>query len=235
MKLKPSLSENGIDVNFILALVKSLQGNQNQLDESVFSQEDLDKMEFIISDSVVEDNATIGSVNAVTKADSKTSSIIVLQNITLNEELGTFSKNLEGNEKVKPSSSQEQGASSNMTTVSQKVVESIDPSEKALEKLEPIRTSSYADDFSNKDSDGASISNICFSTGEGSFEKHLVYPLPLEKKTTSKYKREKLPSAISSEAWRKHYSNKAREKEEKENAKKKRKLDSVKKKKRRML
>lgn len=68
MKLKPSLSENGIDVNFILALVKSLQGNQNQLDESVFSQEDLDKMEFIISDSVVEDNATIGSVNAVTKA-----------------------------------------------------------------------------------------------------------------------------------------------------------------------
>ncbi|KAG5865542.1 hypothetical protein JTB14_009251 [Gonioctena quinquepunctata] len=45
--------------------------------------------------------------------------------------------------------------------------ESIDPSEKALEKLQPIRTSSYADDSSNKDSDGASTSNIGFSTGGG--------------------------------------------------------------------
>ncbi|KAG5866406.1 hypothetical protein JTB14_004562 [Gonioctena quinquepunctata] len=217
MKLKPSLSENGIDVNFILPLVKSLQGNQNQLDESVFFQEDLDKMEFIISDSVVEDNATISSVNAVTKADSKTSSIIVLQNITLNGELGRFSKNLGGNEKVKLSSSQEQGASSNMTTVSQKVVENA----KVMMSFSHDRNG-----FNDKARQKLDDSEI----RGGSFEKNLVYPQPLEKTTTSKYRREKLPSAISPEAWRKHYSDKARDKEEKDNAKKKRKLDNVKKK-----
>ncbi|KAJ8968948.1 hypothetical protein NQ314_002040 [Rhamnusium bicolor] len=55
-----------------------------------------------------------------------------------------------------------------------------------------------------------------------SFEKHLSYPQPLNK-NPKKRQREKIPSAISSTAWRKYYEDKLKEKEEKENAKKKRK------------
>ncbi|KAJ8933914.1 hypothetical protein NQ314_013715 [Rhamnusium bicolor] len=62
-----------------------------------------------------------------------------------------------------------------------------------------------------------------------SFEKHLSYPQPLNK-NPKKRQREKIPSAISSTAWRKYYEDKLKEKEEQENAKKKRKVENVKKK-----
>lgn len=73
--------------------------------------------------------------------------------------------------------------------------------------------------------DKQEIQKSCEKTGEvlekptnNSFEKHLTYPQPIIK-TVKKRKREKTPSAISSNAWRTYYENKQKENEEKENAK----------------
>lgn len=48
------------------------------------------------------------------------------------------------------------------------------------------------------------------------FKKHLLFPKPIEK-TANKRKRERFPSAISSQAWRKHYEEKEVAKENKNN------------------